>query len=292
MELRVLRYFLTVARVESITQAAEILHVTQPTMSRQLADLEKELGTQLLIRGKRKISLTDAGLLLLQRAEEILTIADRTEKEFKDRNNLVGGTISIGSVESLSSQVLSELIKDFNLKYPQVTYHIFSGTGDDIKEKLDKGLLEIGIILEPINYEKYDFIRLPQKEKWGILTKSSSPLAQKDKATAKDLIGIPLIISGRTVVQNEIASWSADDYANFHFVATFTLISNIINLVENGLGNVICIEGVLRKDATDLSFVPLYPEIQTGCVIVWKKHKALSQTATRFIQFIKNALKA
>lgn len=205
MELRVLRYFMTVARVESITHAAEILHITQPTLSRQLADLEDELGTQLLIRGKRKISLTDAGMLLLQRAEEILTIADKTEKEFKDQINLVGGTISIGSVESLTTQVLSKILKAFNEEYPQVSYQVFSGTGDDIKERLDKGLLEVGILLEPINIEKYDFIRLPQKERWGVLTRADSPLARKDIITPKDLVGVPLFKSSRAIVQNEIA---------------------------------------------------------------------------------------
>lgn len=292
MELRVLRYFLTVARVENFTKAADILNITQPTLSRQLADLEEELGTQLFIRGKRKVSLTEDGMLLLQRSEQILTIADRTEQEFLNRKNLVGGTIAIGSVESLSSEILSEMITAFNIEFPQVSYHIFSGTGDDIKEKLDKGLLEIGILLEPINYEKYDYIRLPQKEKWGILTKKSSPLALKGYVGPKDLVGMPLIMSSRTVVQNEIASWYGEEYADLNIVATFTLISNIINLVETGLGTAVCIEGVAKKDFRNLCFVPFYPEINSGCVIVWKKHTTLSQTTTRLIQFIKNALKA
>ncbi|MDA7027634.1 LysR family transcriptional regulator [Bacillus sp. CLL-7-23] len=291
MELRVLRYFMTVARVESITHAADILHITQPTLSRQLADLEEELGSQLFIRGKRKISLTDAGLLLLERAEEILTIADKTENEFKDQKNLIGGKISIGSVEALTSQVLSKLLKSFSEEYPQVSYHIFSGTGDDLKEKIDKGLLEIGILLEPINIEKYDFIRLPEKERWGILTKSSSSLAQKEYITPKDLIGVPLFISSRTVVQNEIASWFADEYSQLHFIGTYNLMSNIVNLVENDMGAAICIEGALKmEDSSHLCFRPFYPELHFGCVIAWKKHKIFSQTTTRFIQFIKHAL--
>ncbi|AZK47961.1 LysR family transcriptional regulator [Paenibacillus lentus] len=293
MELRVLRYFLTVARVESITHAANILHVTQPTLSRQLADLEKELGTQLLIRGKRKISLTDAGMLLRQRAEEILTIVDKTEKEFKDQKNLVAGTIFIGSVESLTSQVLAKLLKAFYVEYPQVSYHIFSGTGDDIKERIDKGLLEVGILLEPINFEKYDFIRLPQKERWGILTKASAPLAKKENVTPQDLVGVPLIISSRPVVQHEIANWFADEYVNLHIVATYNLISNIVNLVENGMGTAICIEGALGiRDSDQLCFRPFYPELNFGTIIVWKKHKILSQTSARFIQFIRDALQA
>ncbi|AIQ52082.1 LysR family transcriptional regulator [Paenibacillus sp. FSL R7-0331] len=293
MELRVLRYFLTVARVENITHAATILHVTQPTLSRQLADLEKDLGTQLFARGKSKITLTDAGMLLRQRAEEILILADKTEKEFKDQNNLVGGTISIGSVESLSTNVIFELLKAFNVDYPQVTYHIFSGTGDDIKEKIDKGLLEIGILLEPIHIEKYDFIRLPQKERWGILTKTSSTLAQKDYVTSKDLAGVPLLIPSRSVLQNEISSWFADEHSQLRFVATYNLISNVVNLVEQGMGTAICIEGAFAMKHSDhLCFRPFYPELQFGCVIVWKKHKIFSQTATRFLQYIKHALQA
>ncbi|WP_028591208.1 LysR family transcriptional regulator [Paenibacillus massiliensis] len=293
MELRVLRYFLTVARVENITHAATILHVTQPTLSRQLADLEKDLGTQLFIRGKSKITLTESGMLLRQRAEEILTLADKTEKEFKDQNNLVGGTISIGSVESLTSNVILQSLKDFNAEYPQVSYHIFSGTGDDIKERIDKGLLDIGILLEPIHIEKYDFIRLPQKERWGILTRTSSPLASKDYVAAKDLTGVPLLISSRVVVQNEIASWFADEYSQLHFVATYNLISNVVNLVEQGLGTAICIEGaVAMKHSDSLCFIPFYPELQFPTVIVWKKHKIFSPSAVRFLQHIKHAFQA
>lgn len=293
MELRVLRYFLTVARVENITHAATILHVTQPTLSRQLADLEKDLGTQLFIRGKSKITLTESGMLLRQRAEEILTLADKTEKEFKDQNNLVGGTISIGSVESLTSNAILQSLKDFNAEYPQVSYHIFSGTGDDIKERIDKGLLDIGILLEPIHIEKYDFIRLPQKERWGILTRTSSPLASKDYVAAKDLTGVPLLISSRVVVQNEIASWFADEYSQLHFVATYNLISNVVNLVEQGLGTAICIEGaVAMKHSDSLCFIPFYPELQFPTVIVWKKHKIFSPSAVRFLQHIKHAFQA
>ncbi|MED1438603.1 LysR family transcriptional regulator [Aeribacillus composti] len=294
MELRVLRYFVTVARMESITKAAEILHVTQPTLSRQLADLEEELGTQLFIRGKKRISLTEDGMLLLRRAEEILAISDRTVQEFKDRNNLVGGTISIGSIEALTSQqVLSKMITAFNSEYPQVSYHIFTGIGDDIKEKLDSGLLEIGILLEPINYEKYHFIRLQQTERWGILTRTSSPLAQKDHVRPRDLIGEPLMMSSRIFVQNKIASWFGDAYADLHIVATFTLISNVINLAETGFGTAVCIEGVSKQHySKDLCFIPFYPELKSNYVIVWKKHTTMNRTSTRFIQFIKHTLKA
>lgn len=293
MELRVLRYFLIVARVENITHAATLLHITQPTLSRQLADLEKRLGTKLFIRGKSKITLTDVGMLLRQRAEEILMLADKTENDFKNQNNLVGGTISIGSVESLASNIILKSLKDFNQKYPEVGYHIYSGTGDDIKERIDKGLLDVGILLEPIHIEKYDFIRLPQKERWGVLTKTSSPLAQKAELTSKDLQGVPLLISSRAVVQNEIANWFADEYAHLNMIGTYNLISNVVNLVEDGLGTAICIEGVnTMKRSDQLCFIPFYPELQFPTVIVWKKHKIFSQSAIRFLDYIKNAFQA
>ncbi|WHZ00891.1 LysR family transcriptional regulator [Neobacillus sp. YX16] len=293
MELRVLRYFVTVARIESITHAADLLHITQPTLSRQLTNLEEELGMQLLIRGKRKISLTDGGKLLLQRAEEILAIADKTEKEFREHQNLEGGEISIGSVEAITSEVLSKLLRSFNAEYPQVRYTIFSGTEDVIKEKIDNGILDVGFILEPANIEGYNFTRLPQESRWGILTNLSSSLAQKENIKPKDLIGIPLIIPIRPLVQNELASWFADDYDQLHILATYNLIFNGVFLVENELGAAICLEGaVASMNFNSVCFKPFYPEFKSGSLILWKKHKIFSPTTARFLQFIKHAFQA
>lgn len=290
MELRVLRYFLTVAREESITKAAEILHLTQPTLSRQLMNLEEELGAQLLVRGKRSVSLTEAGMLLRQRAEEIVAISDKTERDFREQKNFVGGVISIGSVESLTSQVLAKLLKSFNSEYPQVSFNLFSGTGDEIKEKIDKGLIDVGIVIEPINIEKYDFIRLPEKERWGILTKKSSHLADKEFITSKDLVGESIINISRPIAQNEISNWFGDDYECLNILATYNLISNVASLVENDLGNAICIEGALTTRNSDLlCFRPFYPELTSKSVIVWQKHKIFNSAANRFIQFIKDA---
>jgi DNA-binding transcriptional LysR family regulator len=293
MELRVLRYFVTVARIGSFTRAADILHITQPTLSRQLANLEEELGTQLLIRGQRKISLTDNGMLLLQRAEDILAISDKTEKEFKGQQNLVGGEIAIGSVETITSEVLIKFIRAFNAEYPQVRYTIFSGTEDVIKGKIDKGILDIGIVLEPTNIEKYNYIRLPQKKRWGILTKISSSLARKENVKPKDLIDIPLIMPIRPLVQQEIASWFAGEYDQLHILATYNSIINGVYLVENDLGNTICIEDAIASvNLNSICFRPFYPEFKSGTLILWKKHKVYSPTTTLFIQFLKDALKA
>ena len=180
MEIRVLKYFLTVAREESITKGAEILHITQPTLSRQLMQLEEELRVQLFIRGKNKIILTDEGMLLRRRAEEIVDLVGRTEKEFDEHDNLIGGEIFIGAGETNAMHTLADLIKEFNKEYPQVKYNLYSGNADDIKERIDKGLIDIGLLTEPVNIEKYDFIRLPNKEAWGVLMQKDSPLAKKE----------------------------------------------------------------------------------------------------------------
>lgn len=292
MELRTLYYFLMVAREENITRAAEQLHMTQPALSRQLMQLEDEIGTQLLIRGKRKIQLTDAGMLLRRRAEEILELVEKTEKELSLHEDLIG-EIAIGTADCSATQLfLPELIQSFSQAYPQVSYRFYSGTADLMKERLDQGLIDVAILLEPVDITKYDFVRLPQKEKWGLLVHSQHPLAQKAFVTPQDLIGIPLFNNDRSIVQNEIASWFKDDYQKLHFIATHDLLPNIISLVENGFGNVITIEGATHHYSGDhVKFIPFSPSLITGTVFVWKKHQALSPVVQAFIEDIYRAIK-
>lgn len=180
MEIRVLTYFLTVAREENITRAAEVLHITQPTLSRQLVQLEQELGVKLFERGKSKITLTDEGVLLRRRSEEIVDLTDKTEKEFIEQNNIMGGEIFIGSGETNNMHIMADLIKKFSEEYPNVKYNFHSGNADDIKERINKGLIDIGLLMEPISIEKYEYVRLPIKEIWGVLVSKESPLAQKE----------------------------------------------------------------------------------------------------------------
>lgn len=205
MDVRVLRYFLTVAKVGNITNAAEILHITQPTLSRQLMDLEEELGTSLFTRGKRQITLTDSGLLFQQRAKEIVSLLEKTERDLAEQKDLVGGVVSIGCVESTVSRALPELLEEFSNRHPKVQYELYSADGDDIREKLDRGNIDIGILLEPIEAAKYDYIRLPYQEQWGILMRRDDPLAQKTSIGIQDILTLPLILPRRTIVQNEIA---------------------------------------------------------------------------------------
>ena len=263
MELRVLKYFLAVAREENITKAAEFLHITQPTLSRQLMQLEEELNAHLFIRGKYRIVLTDEGMLFRRRAEEIVDLANKTEKEFLEQDNLVTGEIFIGGGETNAMHILARIIKEFKEEYPQIKYQFYSGNADDIKERLDKGLIDIGLLTEPVDIEKYEFVRLEQKEVWGIL-------APKD-----------------------IANWFGQDYEQLDIIATYNLIYNAAIMVEEGIGYAICLEKLVNiNDETKIRFIPFYPPLLTGTVIVWKKHQIFSPATARFIEKIKHSLKA
>lgn len=293
MELRVLKYFLAVAREKNITKAAEFLHITQPTLSRQLMQLEEELNAQLFIRGKNRIVLTDEGMLLRRRAEEIVDLANKTEKEFLEQDNLVTGEIFIGGGETNAMHILARIIKEFKEEYPQIKYQFYSGNADDIKERLDKGLIDIGLLTEPVDIEKYEFVRLEQKEVWGILAPKDSKLAAKEYATPQDLLKLPLLSTRRTIVQNEIANWFGQDYEQLDIIATYNLIYNAAIMVEEGIGYAICLEKLVNiNDETKIRFIPFYPPLLTGTVIVWKKHQIFSPATARFIEKIKHSLKA
>lgn len=288
-----LKYFLTVAREENITKAADMLHITQPTLSRQLIQLEEELGTKLFIRGKSRITLTDEGMLLRRRAEEIIDLADRTEREFSEQDNLIGGEIFIGAGETHAMHVLADIAKKFNMEYPQVKFDIYSGNADDIKERIDKGLIDIGLLTEPVNIEKYDFIRLTYKERWGVLMQKDTPLAKKEYIKPEDLINKPIINAKRSMVQNEILNWFGAHNEKLNIIATYNLIYNAAIMVEEGLGYALCFEKLINmNDEINLCFKPLHPELFTGAVIVWKKHQVFSAATTKFIERIINALKA
>ena len=245
MEIRVLKYFLTVVREESITKASEVLHITQPTLSRQLAQMEEELGVKLIDRGTRKIRLTNEGMLLRRRAEEIIQLVDKTEQELLGQNEQVEGKITIGCGEIAAVQILSDLIKSFTEKYPRVTFDFFTATADFVKEQMDKGLIDIGLLLEPIDIEKYEFVRLNTKERWVVLMPPSDPLAEKEHISAKELSKLPLILPRRLQVQSELASWFGDYYKNLHVVFTSNLNTNGAIMVEKGLAYSVVIDGML-----------------------------------------------
>ena len=288
MELRVLRYFLTVAREENITKAAEILHITQPTLSRQLMQLEDELETQLFKRGKSKITLTDDGMLLRRRAEEIIELTDKTEREFSHHEDVLGGEIYIGGGETQTMKYVAEVIKDFHDQYPLVKFDLHSGNADDVKEKIDRGLIDIGLLTEPVDISKYDFVRLPRKDAWGIVMRKDDPLASKPYITAHDLEGKDIMYSKRAIVQNELLHWFGESKDQLNNAITYNLIYNATLLVEVGLGYAITLERLVNTtEDNQICFKLLEPRLETGTVLVWKKHQVFTPATTKFIEALK-----
>ena len=283
MEIRVLRYFLTVVREESITKAAEVLHITQPTLSRQLSQMEEEVGVRLFDRGARRIRLTNEGILLRRRVEEILQLVDKTEKELIEQDEQVEGKISIGCGEMASVRVLAELIRAFREKYSRVSFDIFTATADLVKEQMDKGLLDIGLLLEPVDMEKYDFIRLDMKESWVVLMRPDDPLAEKEYVTAEDLLSLPLILPRRMNVQSELASWFGDYYDKINIAFTSNLSTNSAVMVGAGLAYSLAIEGAALWDPSKITYRPLFPALTATSVLAWKRGQPFSLASAKFI---------
>lgn len=288
MELRVLRYFLAVAREENITKAASLLHVTQPTLSRQIQQLEEELGVKLFRRSQYRVILTDDGMLLRRRAQEIVELADKAQRELRHTEAELAGEIAIGCGESVGMTFLSRHIREFRRLHPQVQFRIYSANADDIKEHIEKGLLDMGLLTEPVDIGRYAFLRTPQKDRWGVLLPKEHPLAQRETITPKDLLGIPLLITGRETVRNELAGWFGDSYDKIEIAATYNLILNAANMVENGVGAALCFD--LGHISDGLTFVPLSPSLETGTVLAWKKDQTDSPAARQFLEWIRNTV--
>lgn len=284
MELRVLRYFLLAAREENITKAAELLHVTQPTLSRQLMQLERELGTKLFHRGQRSITLTDDGMLLKRRAQELVALADKTEREFIKSEGALTGELSIGSGETLSMHILAQWIAAFREENPLVQYDLYSATADEVKDRIEKGILDMGLLVEPADVSKYEFIRIPCKERWGLLTQADSPLAGLDCVTPDDLAHIPLLIARRNLVQEELRGWFGGRFESMDIIGTYNLIYNAAVLVKNGVASALTTEH--DRTYEGLRFIPLRPALERGSVLVWKKHQTYSPAAARFFAHV------
>ena len=231
MELRTLQYFLTVAREENITRASEVLHITQPTLSRQMKQLEQELGTELFVRG-RNFALTEAGMLLRRRAEEVVDMMYKIESEIETAGE-VGGVISIGSGALKSSQFLPEVMSAFQKLHPKVRFEIYSNSSQYIKERMDRGLLDFGIMLEPIDIEQYEYIRLEQKERWGLLMRRGHPLAEQKSVTCADLLSVPLITPARLYVQKEISNWLGADINKLNVLATVNMMTHAAMFINS-----------------------------------------------------------
>ena len=284
MELRVLRYFLAVVREEKITGAAETLHVTQPTLSKQLMDLEDELGKKLFTRGNRKITLTEEGVFLRKRAQEIVDLVEKTKSEFDQFDKSISGNISIGAGETDAMRLIAKTIKRMREEYPNISFDLFSGNADDVTERLDKGLLDFGILIEPVDLKKYDHLQLPATDTWGLLMKKNSPLANLDSIRSENLWDIPLICSKRTLVRNKISGWLKGDYDKLNIVATYNLLYNASHMVEEGVGYALCIDKLAYTARNSrLCFKPLKPRLESLLDITWKKYQVFSKAREMFL---------
>lgn len=295
MELRVLRYFLAVAREESISDAAEFLHITQPTLSRQLMDLEEELGKQLLIRGKRnrKIMLTEDGMRLRKRAEEIVALADKTEAEFLAGDEAVSGDVYIGCGESDAMRIIAKTAVKLRQDYPDIHFHLYSGNAEDVSERMEKGLLDFGIFITSANIDKYDYLKLPAYDTWGLIMRKSDKLAARDFITPQDLHGLPLIMSRQALVQEDISRWGKKQIQDLNVVATYNLVYNAAIMTREGFGYTLTLDKLANTGSdSDLCFCPLKPELRINLNLVWKKYQIFSKASQKFLEYLKNEINA
>ncbi|MFL0498384.1 LysR family transcriptional regulator [Priestia megaterium] len=289
MEFRVLRYFLTVAREGSITKAADFSHITQPTLSRQLKDLEQKLGKKLFVRSSHSVILTDEGMLLRKRAEEIVNMVDKLEAEFSSMEETISGDVHIGGGETEAMKQIARVAKDVQLRYPNIRYHLYSGNEEDITERLDKGLLDFGILIQPADISKYNYLNIPAKDVWGIVMRKDSPLAAKETIQAADLLNVPLICSRQAIKQtfskNEFTDWFGEDFHKLNIVTTYNLAYNAAIMVDEGIGYALVLDKIVNTSSnSNICFRPLEPRLESGLNIVWKKHQLFSAAADVFLK--------
>ena len=285
MEVRVLKYFLAIAREENISAAAEYLHLTQPTLSRQIKELENELGKQLFIRGNRKVTLTEEGMLLRKRAEEIADLVEKTKKELTAPDDTVSGDIYIGTGESDGIRIIARAASELIKTYPDIHIHITSGDTIDITENLDKGLFDFCIFIGNIDTSKYNYFNLPIKDRWGVLMRKDSTLADKEFITPSDIIDKPLILSRQSLTQGDLASWFKTDVSRLNIAATYNLLFNGSIMVDEGLGYAICFDKIINVTGnSNLCFIPLKPKLEIGMSIIWKKYKVFTKASEKFLE--------
>lgn len=291
MELRVLTYFLAVAREQSIVKTAKSLHLSQPTLSTQIRAMEEELGKQLLVRGtkgSRKVTLTEEGMILRKRAEEILSLVQKTEREISLSDQTIVGDVYIGAGETDAVRFIARTAKELYQIYPGIHYHISSGNSKFVTEQLDKGLIDFGIVFGNVDHTKYHSIELPYKDLWGVLMKQDSPLAEKTVIEPKDLWNQPLIISSQEDSQATLTTWIQKELSELEIVATYNLLFNASLMVEEGLGYAVGLDKIINTSGnSNLCFRPLSPRQEAGMHIIWKKYQVFSKASEKFIEKLK-----
>ncbi len=293
MELRVLEYFLAVAREQNITAAAESLHISQPALSTQLKNMEDELGKQLLIRGvkgSRKVILTEEGMILRKRAEEILSLVKRTENEIAQSDETIAGNVFIGTGETEIVRLFAMVAKKLQTKYPDIQYHISSGNAEHVLEYLDKGLIDFGLLFTEIDRQKYEALPVPIKDTWGVLMRKDSPLAEKEAICPEDLWDKPLIVSQQKGDNLYLGRWLQREESELHIVATYNLLFNASLLVDEGLGYALCYDKLINTQGSALCFRPFLPQLEASGYIVWKKYQVFSKAANIFLQCLREML--
>lgn len=285
MELRELKYFLAVTREQSISKAAQALYITQPNLSRQMGNLEKEIGQKLFIRGTKKITLTEAGQLLRKRAEEIIELYNQTEAELNKPVTDVSGDIYIGGGESYVMGLIAKAAHFVQSEYPGVKFHLFSGDSGTVSERLDKGLIDFGIFIQPFDLSKYDHMRLPLYDTWGVIMRKDSPLAEKQFITPEDLWDKPIIRSRQSIGKNKISEWFRKNDDELNIVATGNLLYNMSLLVEEGLGYAVTLDKIINTSGdSNLCFRPLFPELISHLDIAWKKYQVFPKCTEIFLK--------
>lgn len=292
MEIRLLKYFLTVAIEQNITKASEILHITQPTLSRQLIDLENRIGKKLFVRGNKKIlvvngkiSLTDEGILLRKRAEDIIELVEKTEQELRSADNKITGSIYIACGETKVMSLLIEAAKELREEYPGITFQLFSGNEEDVAYKLDKGLVDFGLLIEPADITKYNFLKLPVLDHWGIFMRNDSPLAKKEYIEPRDLWDKPLIGSRQAFMHGALQEWIGKSSDELNIIAEANLLYNPSLMVKAGMGYLFTLDGIIEPTVKNkLCYKPLKPELTAYSAVVWRKYQVFSKPAELFLQ--------
>ncbi len=287
MELRTMRYFLAVAREENMTRAAELLHITQPTLSKQLKSLEDELGKKLFVRHSFHIELTEEGVLLRKRAEDLVSMADKITKEFRSLNDVLGGEIYFGLAESYQIRHLAAEIKSFKNVYPDLRYHITSGDTEQVTEKLDKGVIDFAVLAEEPNTDKYHYLTFPKEDLWGVVMPDNCPLAKKQSISVDDLTGLPLFCSEQGWYR-DIPRWCGNKIDNLHLEGSFRLSYNGSLFVKEGLGYLLTFEHLIDTSPdSGLVFRPLTPKLKTKLYLIWKKYQVFTPIAEKMLEKLK-----
>lgn len=291
MEFRVLEYFLTIAREQSFSKAAEHLHITQPTLSRQIAELEEEIGKKLFVRGTRKLTLTEEGLLLKQRAEEMITIKEKTKMELMSNESNIFGDVYIGGGETIGMSIIAKVIKQVQIEHPNIKFHLFSGNADSVIEKIEKGLLDFGVLVHSKGTDQYVNIELPIKDSFGILMRKDDELANKEFVTLDEIINKPLIVSAQGNTGNAIINNYKFEDLKDKSVASYNLIYNASLLVKEGVGYCFCLDNLINTEGTNLVFKPLVPKIEAELTLIYKKYQTFSKASNYFLEKLKQEIK-